>query len=563
MVEPLERIDEQFRALYASFAESLPARVTALADGWQRWLGQRDKEALSVLIRLAHTLVGSGATFGYAGVSETARILEAELERLNGEEGADDRRIRLIERLLEELGSAARDTQRFPAFDSAPPLKLAVPESPQAERLLLVDPDPDEARKLADLLTPYGYLTLCLRPEDLGFELARDTPLAVLTETGVPPDERAGIALIRRLRENVAPFPPVIFITRNDDIRTRLEAVRAGGAAYLSKPVDLTELLGILRGLSAPGFVPAYRVLIVDDDEPSAYHSALVLERAGINTRVITNPLAILETLQEFQPEVILLDLYMPECNGMEVARVIRQHAPLAGAAIVFFSVESDIDRQLEAMRLGGDDFLIKPMEAGRLVAAVEARARRARLLLSLMREDGLTAVLNHAAFMEQLSREFSLAQRTGIPLALAMIDLDFFKSVNDVHGHAAGDAVLRGLAHVFRQRLRGTDLVGRYGGEEFAVLLPNSDAAAAFPVIDGIRQAFAAVWHKGFEQEFRVTFSAGLADYPACGCPGCLLETADRALYQAKALGRNRVMLGTDMGNNATATRGANHGTA
>ena len=195
-------------------------------------------------------------------------------------------------------------------------------------------------------------------------------------------------------------------------------------------------------------------------------------------------------------------------------------------------------------MSLCGDDFLVKPIDAAHLVSAVTMRATRARFLRSLMIHDGLTGLLNHTAIKEELAREVIRSSRLNSPLSLAMVDIDFFKKVNDTYGHAAGDRVLKSLARLMKQRLRETDIVGRYGGEEFAVIMNDTDAASAAKVIDEIRTVFSRLLHLSHDKEFSVNFSCGIADLAHFSDAVSLSEAADKALYQAKQRGRNKVIV-------------------
>lgn len=166
----------------------------------------------------------------------------------------------------------------------------------------------------------------------------------------------------------------------------------------------------------------------------------------------------------------------------------------------------------------------------------------RARDLRQVMETDSLTGLLSHAHIKNRLMSEQTRVQRTASPLAFALVDLDHFKQVNDRQGHLAGDQVIRSLARLLSSRLRRTDIVGRYGGEEFAIVLPDTGPTEAAAVLDDIRALFKRISHQGNEGEFHVTLSCGLAMFdPEHPGDGQVL-TADKALYRAKALGRNRV---------------------
>jgi diguanylate cyclase (GGDEF)-like protein len=158
------------------------------------------------------------------------------------------------------------------------------------------------------------------------------------------------------------------------------------------------------------------------------------------------------------------------------------------------------------------------------------------------MERDSLTGLLNHTHLIHNLSKEIQRAERVGRPVCFAMIDLDHFKSVNDTHGHLTGDRVLKSLARHLQDTLRKTDIIGRYGGEEFGVVLFNVDLETAAKVMDKVREDFAAMPQESGDGKFSVTFSCGIASYPEFDGPGPINEAADRALYQAKAKGRNTV---------------------
>ena len=234
----------------------------------------------------------------------------------------------------------------------------------------------------------------------------------------------------------------------------------------------------------------------------------------------------------------------MPGCSGLELAQMIRQQESYVSMPIVYLSAESDRERQLKAMSAGGDDFLTKPIDPAHLVSAVTSRVERWRTLRSFMVRDSLTGLLNHTRTNEELEVEIARARRTQSNLIYAMIDIDFFKNVNDNYGHPTGDRVIKGLARLLQQRLRKVDIVGRVGGEEFAAIMIDTNAENALRVLDEMRQHFAGVVHFSDTAEFSVTFSCGAADFSEFGDSNSLREAADRALYKAKGDGRNKVVL-------------------
>jgi diguanylate cyclase (GGDEF)-like protein len=194
-------------------------------------------------------------------------------------------------------------------------------------------------------------------------------------------------------------------------------------------------------------------------------------------------------------------------------------------------------------MSVGAEGFLTKPVEPEYLVAAVAIRAERMRILRTLMAKDSLTGLLNHTTTTSLLSSAISQAKRNNKTLCFAMIDIDHFKLVNDTHGHPIGDQVLLAISRVLQQRLRSSDVVGRYGGEEFAIILPNTTIEQATKTIDALRKDFSQLIFHSELGDFSCTFSAGIACFPMHNTIESLRAAADKALYQSKHNGRNQVI--------------------
>jgi diguanylate cyclase (GGDEF)-like protein len=194
-------------------------------------------------------------------------------------------------------------------------------------------------------------------------------------------------------------------------------------------------------------------------------------------------------------------------------------------------------------MKFGGDDFLDKSIKPEHLISTISTRVVRYRELRALMMRDGLTGLLNHTTIKERLEQEVLRADRNGLPLSYIMIDIDHFKKVNDTYGHPTGDRVLKSLSQLFTQRLRRTDIIGRYGGEEFAIILPNTSINNALGVMEELRNSFENIRHRSNEEEFSVTFSCGIASFDRFKTQSELNEAADKALYIAKREGRNQTI--------------------
>ena len=412
-------------------------------------------------------------------------------------------------------------------------------------QIFVVTDDRNLAGELRVQLSYFGY-DVSVYHTLAEFRLAiRPIPdVLVLMDISFPGDNLAGVSVMKEIQQGREAPVPVVFFSEDDTIIARLEAVRAGSIAYLNRPVNIANLIDKLDFMSSARGHEPYRVMIVDDSLALAAYHAAVLEQVGMTVKTVHNPLKATEALLEFYPDLILIDIYMPECNGMELAKVIRQLDAFVSIPIVFLSTESNLDTQLFAMDLGGDDFLTKPIQPEHLISSVTSRIRRSLMLRSFMVRDSLTGLLNHTTIKDQLDSEVARAKRLVKPLSFAMIDLDNFKRVNDTFGHPAGDRVIKNLSRLLKQRLRASDLIGRYGGEEFAVVLVDADGTAALKVLDTIRNDFSQLNLVADGKEFSVTFSCGIADVTQFPDANRLCDAADKALYKAKRSGRNQVVL-------------------
>lgn len=407
--------------------------------------------------------------------------------------------------------------------------------------------DLERAERLSQQLEFFGLQAQpCENAAAFRAAMAERHPAALLMDIDFAGNGH-GLALAEEVQAGLLQKLPVLFFSHAEtDTPTRLAAARAGGQDFFSGALDASGVLEKIETLTHVAHYDPFRVLIVDDSRAQATHTERVLNGAGIVTRALTAPLLVMTELAEFQPDLIILDMYMPECLGTELAKVIRQHERYVSVPIIYLSAEDDLDKQLDAMSEGGDDFLTKPIKPRHLVATVRNRAARARSLKARMVRDSLTGLFNHTHTLQLLDDACYRARRDGRPLSFAMLDIDHFKKVNDTYGHPTGDRVIKSLALFLKQRLRKTDHIGRYGGEEFAVVLPDTNAESARKVLEEIRRRFAEIRYPATPNDLTCTFSCGIAELLEPMEATTLAKRADEALYRAKHGGRNRVELFT-----------------
>lgn len=294
-------------------------------------------------------------------------------------------------------------------------------------------------------------------------------------------------------------------------------------------------------------------ILIADDDAISRRLLRAALASLGHQVVEVEDGVSAVKALTlSDAPALAILDWMMPGMDGLEVCRTVR-HKPGRYVYVILLTARDSPDDMIEALDAGADDFLTKPFNAGELRARLKAGERVLMLQDDLLRSqevlkhdathDHLTGLWNRARILDELARELRRNRRELSPLAVMLADVDRFKQINDTHGHAAGDVVLQQVAKRLRSSLRNSDSLGRYGGEEFLMILPYADVNGARDVAERVRTAVAAgpIGNNGVSLD--VTISLGLACAIGASLPEeMLLQAADQALYRAKANGRNRV---------------------
>lgn len=369
------------------------------------------------------------------------------------------------------------------------------------------------------------------------------SPLVALC---IPPaDGYAAAALqsIERLRSE-HPTSQLFCLAVPKSLEVTVALLRAGADVTIQAEQETVTVLGRLLDLLQTREQDPYRVLVVEDSPTAVAMIQRSLSQHGIDSHPIDNPQLLLSAVEQYRPDLVLMDMYMPHCTGVEATRVLRQLTDYQSLPVVYLSSETDMGMQVEALRLGGDQFLTKPCNPVLLAAVVKTKIERYREMQRHSQHDSLTGLLNHSAAKGRLNQLVQSLQGAPEPLCVAMLDIDHFKSVNDTYGHPVGDQVIRSLAWLLKGRLRASDIIGRYGGEEFIVALRSAGLREAESVLDTIRADFATLPHAHAGGTLRATFSAGLASFSEWGTGNDLTHAADEALLEAKRQGRNRIVL-------------------
>jgi diguanylate cyclase (GGDEF)-like protein len=300
-------------------------------------------------------------------------------------------------------------------------------------------------------------------------------------------------------------------------------------------------------------------ILVADDEPDNLALLQILLEREGYKVVAVRNGQEAVEHMISRRPDLAILDVMMPVMDGLEACRRIKLDEGTRDIPVIFLSAHDETELQVNGLALGANDYVGKPFNGEELLARVDVaiRLKRDRDLLLANAEvsrkrlesaqeqaltDPLTGLLNRFGLQRSLGRELAEARRYGRPLGCLMIDIDYFKAVNDTHGHTAGDLALQQVARILIEGVRGSDMVFRYGGEEFFALLPETELDGATSLADMIRENASRFSFGVGENNFGLTLSIGAAALCDDESGNDMVARADLALYQAKKRGRNRV---------------------
>lgn len=539
---------EKLELIRHNYLKELPNKLQEIYDLFENIKSEDFAlEKIKTLYRLAHNLVGSGATFGCIDVSDTAGELTNALERYidNAEFYPSKKEIENIDRIISHLMQYALSNE-LQITNTKPNMADEKDDfaSQNDANIYILDKDKTLLSELSIYLENFGY-TLNIFEDIKSFKKAIDTKLPdiVIMDITFGDMQEQNFKSFIELKKEHTKKCKLLFLSQNGDFHTRVHGVESHCDAFVSKPVDMQDLSHQLDKFANKHLQEPIRALLLDDESLVNQYHASLLNSVDIDTKCISNPEDLLNTLSDFQPDIIVTDLYMPKYSGQVVLQVLRQMDKYLSIPIIFLSVENQDNVKHKLLNMGSEYFLQKPVDIEVFIPVIKSKALRYRSLRKLIQLDGLTNLYNHSSIMTFLEKEISSAQRYNYPLSFAMLDLDSFKVVNDTYGHQAGDIVLQSLSKLLETRVRNTDIIGRYGGEEFCIIFPHTNIEEASIVLDNIRTIFAQITHTFNNTTFNVTVSLGVTEYKNGMKSSELVNRSDEALYEAKANGKNTVV--------------------
>lgn len=530
--------DPLLAGIWKRFEGTNRERVSGIRRAIARMLaGGLEVEPRRQAGREAHQLGGSLGTFGLAEGCSIAREIEGLLQ---------SRRL-LSEDQLMHLSELALRLESTVSSQSEGSL---VPQSTvgQDRVVILVT---DDAVLSTDMVSLGGrpMVLLATGGDDARQHMLQSPVEALVVDLSAEAGSRLDrLGLITELSLR-SPALPLIVLVPQDGLAQRLEVAGRGGRLVLAKPIGARQLMDVVEGRLAetPGMT---RILAVDADPLVLASLEALLSSPEFQLVSLENPLQFWERLEDTVPDLLLLNIDLPHVSGIELCRAVRTDPRWADLPVMLFGSEEESSAVNQVFAAGADDFVARPLAGRELVGRIRNRLVRARVYQSLSETDPLTGALTRRKGTESIRHYLNLTRRRDGVLSLGVVDLDHFKRINDTYGHATGDEVLKVVARLLLEKVRSEDVVVRWGGEEFVVVLYTMAEEGARARLDAIRRALAEQVFTGPHGEpFQVAFSCGLAEFPHDGQDlSGLFAAADAALYEAKRSGRNRIMLASEV---------------
>lgn len=470
----------------------------------------------------AHKLAGSLGTFGLHAATGFAREIENDLrsDSMLGEAQA---------RRFSELAAALRaEIERSPAIGGAPG-EIALDSDRRP--LLLVGNDAELAARLIEQAAARGCR--CEAASDLAAARAAIealNPSAALIDADSLGPRHDTVAFLAEL-SNLQPPLPALIMTSGGNLMDRVEVVRLGGRGFFPRSLPPAEIVEAALAALERLHSSSPRVLAVDDDPAVLDLLATLLGPAGIRFTGLSDPLRFWEVLEGSPPDLLILDIQMPSVSGLELCRAMRNDPRWAATPVIFLTAFTGSAVVQSVFDSGADDFVAKPILGPELITRITNRLERTRLLRNAAEVDPLSGLANPLRFRRVLADFLRLADRHGQPTGLAVLSVDGLGGINEAHGSAAGDEVLRQLGSHLRHEFRSEEIAARWAGNDFAVGLYGLDRPGSVRRLDEILRAFAERRFTGAAaEEFRVTLSGGVTAYPedAADLEGLLLAAGE-----------------------------------
>ncbi len=550
-IKPLE--DGKFERIREIYVESFPKKIQSLRNCWAV-LNEATilNEPLAELRTEVHKIAGSSGSHEFNEIHMLAKNVESKLlgvieAKADWDANKDDignfvqQLVDLLETTMLNYNFSEDEQDHIPRLDV---LQLSHRELV----IFIVSHRSVELSLLSSILETRGFTVIAFSTMERAQAMSKTVaPSIVVLDLG----DANQIKLDQSTKAAFEPFnnqpPEFVIVSWRDDVETRKRAAKFEAEAFFATPINAHNFSSTLDVVLESRGTDNCRALLIDKKLDRVAYIEKALQTQNIkchSIRVIEN---IIDELVNFKPDLILIACDSTDDYWKDSARIVRLHETHFNMPIVFLIHDENKNAKLNALNAGADDCIYEHELQEEQFQILKQRILRFRRANHLIIMDSLTGALNRDAFMEHANEEISLAIRRKESICLAMIDVDHFKQINDENGHVVGDYVLRHISDYLNNRLRRSDVVGRYAGDEFLVLLPDTDLDSAYLVLDMVRKNLVAHNIKVNNADVRISISLGLI--AARRTEPLDIETliveADKKLYEAKVAGRNMLVAG------------------
>ncbi len=523
-----------------AFVQQLPKRVAAIEDIWAKISdGNWDQRQLDALYERVQEISESSKTFGLFQLNESVFSLEVYLSSFVGADiEPGEAQVDAISGLLRALRTASD------LCTASEQEKPSAPATTEVAVFMLGD----QTGITSDLATALGKLDCKVeyfaRGRELLDVLQSRRPKVIVADAAKLNDLQAIASDLEEARDAGTQHIPLLVVSDSSALQQRVEAIRAGSDGFFVAPLDAPIVAKQIRDLMRPEQTKPFRVLIVEDDPTQAEFAGSILKKSGIETLEVTEPVKVIDQLRTFKPDLILMDIYMPEVNGLELTTVIRDLPEFVAVPIVFLSGEQNTDKQLDALSVGGDDFVAKPIRPKHLLTVVESRIRRSRQVMSATgqppKRDRVTGLFSRKHLLDRVARVLDANDKSGVS-AVVIVRPDHLPDLKLQLGIGGIDHLMAEFGGVIMDAIGDRDVAARIDEHTFGVLLKRDTNAG----IEGLaKRLLSQLSDHCFSSDTSPTGSIGLCVISeryddATG----ILNRAKAACDQAGAQGGNRIV--------------------
>jgi PleD family two-component response regulator/EAL domain-containing protein (putative c-di-GMP-specific phosphodiesterase class I) len=550
-------INEDLLNLARQYVSTIENRAQTFQTLWQEIIEADDLQAdFQPLIVHSHNFTGSAGSYGLDELSTLAGEIEQTVRDFqNNSKSPGSRAKRDMGNRISRLLALTSEVTLESVLPAVEQMSGELPGRNDEAMIYIVDDDSDQGERLSLQLSSHGFQTRFFTDlDDLREGVLTHAPDGIVADIVFPEGDTAGIEAIASLRNAGARFLllPMVFISRRTDAEARLEALRAGGSGYFTKPVDVPALAAKLHQLTNSTEEQPHRIMIVDDDATSSLLHAAMLKRGGYDVRTINNPMEIIQAATEFRPELIFMDLYMPEADGLEVAAMLRQEELFLDVPIVFLSGEDDELIKEKAIRRGASSFLHKPISADQLLGVASAHAYQFRLRADksryLRRIDPDTGLYSREYLLSSMGRYSRLIEsKRNYFASLLLLEIDRYGYLLRTVGEDNMRLLRARIAKLIRETLGKNDLAGVSSTSGFLVLSLQSSVAGLDDFAHKLHDTIAMTPLDILGQTYDVTVSIG-ASKVAEGDQNQVLSEAALACSLAQKEGGSQILLHSEL---------------